>query len=112
MLAIRSHDQFTAAGPVRCTRTNATVDDGDCGRDYGTCGSVHAACNSSGFCVVPRGAEPGPLCETPRPTPARSRNGTAILTPFWNHVCGMPEGRIIPHTPCAVLCVVAMLPGC
>ena len=69
--------------PIRCTRTNTTaVDDGNCGRDYGTCGSVHAACNGSGFCVVPRGAEPGPLCETQRRTPARFRNGTATVLSF------------------------------
>ena len=80
------HHNCAPHGPayhaIRCTRTNATVDDGGCGRKYGTCGSVHATCNGSGFCVVPRGSQPGPLCTTPRAGPASSRNGTTTVLSF------------------------------
>ena len=61
---------------VRCIppAPNSTQRD-SCAADYGTCGQVHAACNASGFCVVRRGAEPGPLCRSTLPYLPLAANG-------------------------------------
>ena len=55
------HVSCAGHGPAyhaaRCNPANDTVT-GTCAA-YGTCGNVHAACNTTGFCVVPRGSTPG-----------------------------------------------------
>ena len=60
-----SFDHVSCAGygpaysAARCNPANDT-----CATDYGTCGNVYPACNSTGYCVVPAGSRPGPICKS------------------------------------------------
>lgn len=67
---------------VRCSSPGPNSTRPDSCIKYGTCGQVHATCNGSGYCVVPRGPEPGPLCRSTLPYLPMAANGTQIVLSF------------------------------
>lgn len=67
---------------VRCTPLAPDSSSPDSCLNYGSCGQVHATCNASGYCVVPRGPEPGPLCRSTLPYLPLAANGTQIVLTF------------------------------
>lgn len=67
---------------VRCTPPPANTSRPSSCINYGTCGQIHATCNASGYCVVPRGPEPGPLCRSTLPYLPLAANGTQIVLTF------------------------------
>ena len=83
--------------PIRCTgngswpggswskngswiSTNRTAASDSC-MNLGTCGSVSSVCNGS-VCVVPRGAEPGPMCRSTFGYIPFDSNGTQTVLSF------------------------------
>lgn len=67
---------------VRCVPPTPNSSRPDGCLSYGTCGQVHATCNASGYCVVPRGPEPGPLCRSTLPYLPLGANGTQVVLSF------------------------------